>query len=199
MIDAEAVTDGHRPRLPWNGKDFYVTIGDRPWEDAERYGYVSAGGGETYRKPLENLFPGGRVFLYKPYPVKGYVGVGIVREKSRPVTEFDVEVDGQRVPILEAPLAEPEPIVHDADNPELREHLVRIEWLRTRPVEEAVGQSGLFTNQVPVCKLRDQETIEYLEQAFEVEAATSDESQAPAEAPSPRPRPWRLADLVPGA
>ena len=166
MVDAEVVTNGHAPRPPWNGRDFYVTIGDRPWEDAERYGYVAAGGGEIYTKPLENLFPGARVFLYKPYPVKGFVGVGIVKEKSRPVTEFNVEVDGQRRLIVEAPLADPEAVRHDADDPERCEHLVRVEWLKTRPVENAVWQSGLFTNQVPACKLRDQETIEYLEQAF---------------------------------
>lgn len=182
MIDAEVVAEAQGPRPPWNGRDFYVTIGDRPWEDAARYGYVAAGGGEVYTKPLENLFPGSRVFLYKPYPVKGFVGVGIVREKSRPVGEFQVEVDGQTVPILEAPLTDSEALVHDADDPALREHLVRVEWLRTRPVEEAVWQPGLFTNQVPVCKLRDQATIEHLEQAFELDAATNEQTQAPAEA-----------------
>lgn len=166
MADVEAVGDGHKPTPTWNGRDFYVTIGDRSWEDSERYGYVAAGGGATYTRPLENLFPGARVFLYKPYPVKGFVGVGIVEEKSRPVTEFEVEVDGKRVPILEAPLADFQAVAHDADNPELCEHLVRVEWLKTRAVDEAVWQSGLFTNQVTACKLRDPKTIEYLEDAF---------------------------------
>ena len=45
------------------------------------------------------------------------------------MTEFEVEVDGQKMPILEAPLAEPEKVTHDADDPELCEHLVRVEWL----------------------------------------------------------------------
>ena len=179
MADAEAVTDVHRPRPQWNGRDFYVTIGDRPWKDAHRYGFVSAGGGETYTKPLDNLFPGARVFLYKPYPVKGYVGVGIVMDKSRPVTEFEVEVDGRRVPIVEVSLAEPEAVLHDADDLERREHLVRMDWLATRPIEQAVWQSGLFTNQVTVCKLRDQETITYLEQAFGLEPTPSTEPEAP--------------------
>ena len=166
LVDAEPVTSELTTRPKWNGRDFYVTIGDRPWEDPRRYGFVAAGGGDTYTKPLEGLFPGARVFLYKPHPVKGYVGVGIVKEKARPVTEFEVEVDGQRVPILQAPLADAEPIVHDADNPGLCEHLVRVDWLRTRPTEEAIWQPGLFTNQVTVCRLRDLETIEYLQQAF---------------------------------
>jgi uncharacterized protein with ParB-like and HNH nuclease domain/predicted transport protein len=174
MADVEpAVTDGQPASPPWNGRDFYVTIGDRPWDDAERYGFVAAGGGDVYTKPLENLYPGARVFLYKPNPVKGYVGVGIVKEKARPVTEFYVEVDGQRLPILEAPLVEPEKVAHDADDPQLREHLVRVEWLATRPVEDAVWQPGLFTNQITACKLRDPDTIEHLEVAFGLEADAS--------------------------
>ena len=166
MADAEAVTDGSTPTPQWNGRDFYVTIGDRSWEDARRYGFISAGGGEFWTKPLERLFAGARVFLYKPYPVKGYVGVGIVKEKARPVTEFEVEVDGERLPILDASLAEPDKVRHDADDPDLREHLVRIEWVETRPLEEAAWRTGLFTNQIPVCKLRDRDTIEFLEDAF---------------------------------
>jgi hypothetical protein len=169
MADAEPVTGGRRAAPPWNGRDFYVTIGDRCWEDAERYGFVAAGGGEVYTKPLEKLFAGARVFLYKPYPVQGYVGVGIVKEAARPVTEFEVDVDGERVPILEAPLTEPEKITHDALNPQLQEHLARVEWIKTRPLEDAAWQPGLFTNQVPACKLRDRETIDYLEQAFSLE------------------------------
>lgn len=175
MVDAQAVTNGSRPRAAWNGRDFYVTIGDRAWQDAERYGFVSAGGGEFYTKPLEKLFPGARVFLYKPYPVKGYVGVGIVKEKVRPVTEFQVEVDGKEMPILEAPLAEPEKLNHDAHNPELSEYLVRVEWQKTRPLTEAAWQPGLFTNQIPACKLRDRETIEYLEGAFGLQKAAAPE------------------------
>ena len=172
MADAEAVSEG-KPGRKWNGRDFYVTIGDRSWDDARTYGFVAAGGGDFYIKPLERLFPGARVFLYKPYPVKGYVGVGIVKEKSLPVIEFEVEVNGQKVPILEAPLAEPEKVTHDADNPALCEHLVRVEWVKTRPTGEAAWQAGLFTNQIPVCKLRDQDTIEYLEEAFSLKDMSS--------------------------
>ncbi len=178
MIDAEAVENGSTSKPTWNGRDFYVTIGDRSWQDSERYGFVSAGGGEIYTKPLENLFAGARVFLYKPYPVKGYVAVGIVTEPAQAVSEFEVDVDGQRIPILEAPLAEPDKLKHDVDNPELRETLVRVEWLKTRPIEQTVWQPGLFTNQVTACKLRDRDTIEYLEDAF---GLNDEETTAPIE------------------
>ena len=84
----------------------------------------------------------------------------------RPVTDFEVEVDGGKAPILKAPLAEPERLARYADDPARREQLVRVEWLKTRPAEEAAWQTGLFTNQVPVSKLRDRDTIEFLEDAF---------------------------------
>jgi hypothetical protein len=111
------------------------------------------------------------------HPVKGYVGVGIVKEKvtPTPVSEFSVEVDGQQMPILEAPLANPEKVRHDAGNPELCEYMVRVKWLKSRPVEEAVWQAGLFTNQIPVCQLRYPETIEYLEEAFGLESSSPPE------------------------
>jgi hypothetical protein len=41
-----------------------------------------------------------RVFAY--VPGNGYVGVGQVTEPARPVTEFQVDVGGERKPILEA-------------------------------------------------------------------------------------------------
>jgi uncharacterized protein with ParB-like and HNH nuclease domain/predicted transport protein len=175
MADVEAVADG-KPSLSWNGRDFYVTIGDRSWEDASRYGFVAAGGGPFWTKPLEKLFPGARVFLYKPHPVQGYVGVGIVKERIQPVREFEAQVEGSNMPILKAALAEPEKLSHDANDPELCEYLVRVEWLAVRPVEDAAWQAGLFTNQMPVCRLRDSDTIEFLEAAFGVRKGPSYES-----------------------
>ena len=139
-------------------------------------GSVSAGGGSFWSKQLDQLFVGARVFLYKPSPVKGYVGVGFVRETSKPVTEFEVEVDGQRRPVLETPLAEPDKLARDVEDPELREHLVRVDWVEARSLDAAVWQTGLFTNQMPVCKLRDRETIEYLEEAFGLRADAAESS-----------------------
>jgi hypothetical protein len=101
------------------------------------------------------------------------VGVGIVKESVRPVTEFEVDVDGQVRSILDAPLDDAEKVTHDSDSPALCEQLVRVEWLATCPLDDAIWQTGLFTNQIPACKLRDRETIEFLEGAFGVEAAVA--------------------------
>lgn len=48
---------------PWNG-EYYVSFGpgeSRPWEDARKYGYISAGGGSWYTQTLKLLSPGDRV------------------------------------------------------------------------------------------------------------------------------------------
>ncbi len=59
----------------WNG-EFYVCFGEEPhrrWNDAMKYGFVSAGGGDRYVRPLRTLQPGNRVWV--SIPGRGYVGV----------------------------------------------------------------------------------------------------------------------------
>ena len=97
-----------RTRAPWNGRDFYVSFGEdghRDWEDARRYEFISGGGGKWYSGTLSLLEPGHRVFVN--IPQAGYVGVGIVTESVQPVDEFIVDVDGVKMPVLEAPLNAP--------------------------------------------------------------------------------------------
>ena len=66
-------------REPWNGRDWNVSFGEFPdqrvWEDARRYGFISAGGGVFYSRTLRSLPVGARVFVY--IPQAGYVGAGI--------------------------------------------------------------------------------------------------------------------------
>src|SRR5260370_11243278 len=71
---------------PWNQRDFYFSFGgeSRDWEDARKYGFVSAGGGLWYTRTLRQLQPGHRVFVH--VPEHGYVGVGTV---TRPATRAD--------------------------------------------------------------------------------------------------------------
>ena len=91
---------------PWNG-EFYVSFGQgerRDWEDARRYGFISAGGGTWYSNTLNMLAEGDRVWVN--IPRTGYVGVGIVtgerqrldtfRVDGKPLTELDTRMDYQR-------------------------------------------------------------------------------------------------------
>jgi hypothetical protein len=163
-----------KDREPWNGQDFYVCFGDgtaegegvhRSWEDARRYGFVSAGGGKWYSKPMEKLFPGARVFVN--IPKHGYVGVGRVTEGAVPVSEFTVQYDGSEVPLLEAPLSiEGEKMKANATDPDKREWMVRVDWIKAVPKAEAYWEKGMFANQLAACKLRNRFTLDLLVEHF---------------------------------
>ncbi len=151
---------------PWNGKDYYVAIGEdgsRSWEDCRTYGFVCAGGGRKWSGALDNLAPGARVFAY--VPGKGYVGVGTVEETAVPVRNFRVSVNGESTPILEAPLQAPS-MDHDADDLELSEYAVRVKWEKTVPTDQAIRESGMFANPMVVCKLRSKFTLDRLTDGF---------------------------------
>jgi hypothetical protein len=87
---------------PWNGRDFYVIQGrldqeaDR-WETARRYGLLSAGGGSWYWKPLRNLVPGSRAFIY--VGGAGYVGLGEITGEMIPARDAIVDVNGTPHPL----------------------------------------------------------------------------------------------------
>jgi hypothetical protein len=167
-----------KPRPPWNKQDFYVAFGEsddpnhdrRRWEDAVKYGFISAGGGLWFSRTLEQLFPGARIFVY--IPKTGYVGVGTVTETSQRVQDFKVEVDGKIVPILEAPLVAKQ-LGKGADDPEKSEYLVRVQWIKTLSRDEAIREKGLFANQNSAAKLRHQFTLERLVEAFDLDQEDS--------------------------
>lgn len=167
-VGASAPGKGKRER--WNGRDFYVCLGEsehRNWEDCIRYGFVSGGQGLRYRRRLEALFPGARVFVH--IPGAGYVGVGEVTEKAQRVRDFTVQVDGKNLPILEAPDLKAPHMDDNADDPEKSEYLVRIEWARKRPREEAIWETGMFAVPHVTCKLRNRFTLDRLIERFGLE------------------------------
>lgn len=160
----------------WNGRDYYVIQGtddgernDR-WEIAKRYGLLNAGGGSWYWKPLRNLTPGMRVFAY--VGKVGYVGVGIVTGEMRPAREVTVEVGGREVSLLDAP-AVGERIRESAasTDEEVTEMVVPVRWEVAVDQSEAVLEPGLFSSQVTACKLKDERTIELVEERFGLEPA----------------------------
>jgi hypothetical protein len=145
---AEAKVTEKREKLPWNG-EYYVSFGHsekgRQWEDARKYGFISAGGGEWYSRTLSILEPGGRIWVN--VPKTGYVGVGIVKEGPVRSADFLVQdQSGKQVPITTVPLKGN--LEHPADNPaNTEEYLVRVEWIKTVPLREAVSEKGFFGNQ----------------------------------------------------
>lgn len=150
----------------WNGRDWYVSLGigeRRTWEDCQKYGFISAGGGRWYSNTLRLLPIGARVFVC--IPRCGYVGVGIVKDTVVKVRDFKVNVDGIEKPILDMPLKALK-MGENADDPDRSEYLVRVEWLKTVQADNAVWEKGMFANQNSACKMRSTFTIERLVQNF---------------------------------
>jgi hypothetical protein len=137
------------PREPWNG-EFYVSFGGgRPWEDARKFGYISAGGGSWYSQTLKLLSPGDRVWV--KIPKTGYVGVGRVAERVQPVGTLMVPTpSGPRAALEVLPNAKR--LREVADDVEKAEQFMRVDWLDTVPETEAFRESGLFGNQNTVCQ-----------------------------------------------
>ena len=165
-----AGTSRNRSR-PWNGRDFYVVLGraergDHRWEIAERYGLLNAGGGSKYWRHLERLEVGKRVFAY--VAKAGYVGIGQVTGEMSPARDAEVQIDGQRQPLLDQPDLNATWRNNAAsEDREKTEMVVPVKWLvDTRTVEQAIREKGLFANQNVVCKLRDDHTIQTVASAL---------------------------------
>lgn len=169
-VEAEVrATRGQRSGETWNGTDFYVAFGEgesRNWEDARKYGFISAGGGTWFTRTLKVLTPGVRVWACVPN--EGYVGVGVVRSESTPVRDFGIQIDGKERPLLELPLRATA-MNHDVDDPERSEHVVAVDWIKTLPIEDAVWEKGMFANQNSACKLRNRFTLDRLYEVFGIE------------------------------
>jgi hypothetical protein len=157
-----------RNRASWNGTDYYVSFGEGParhWGDAVNYGFISAGGTKWFSNTLFQLHPGARIFVL--IPKQGYVGVGIVKEDAVPVKDFLVDLNGAPTPILNMPNLPPE-MDRQVDDMERCEYLVRVEWIKTLPMDQGIWEKGMFANQNSACKLRSQFTIERLTEIFQL-------------------------------
>ncbi|MYH44352.1 MAG: hypothetical protein F4017_11695 [Acidimicrobiaceae bacterium] len=200
QVEAESRRASRTKRRPWNGTDFYIALGRAGmmyrWELASKYGLLSAGG----RSRLRNLKPGTRVFAYMPG--SGYVGIGRVTGQMIPARVAEVEIDGERQPLLDQPhpdeewarrprprhrrrqglLDQPHPDEEWAEraestDPDVIEMVVPVEWLAPESIREpdqAFREKGLFASQLTVCKLRDEHTIKAVESAFALASQDAD-------------------------
>jgi hypothetical protein len=149
-------TGAKKQKVPWNGRDWYVSFGEdggwRDWDDAQLYGFVSAGGGPWYIGTIKKLPVGGCVFVN--LPGKGYVGVGVVTREAVPARDFTVSVNGHHVPFTEAPHSAPELTTRAAllDDDET-EWIVSVRWLATVPRDQAISFKGRYGNQNSATRL----------------------------------------------
>jgi len=135
---------------PWNG-EYYVSFGEeegRKWDDARKYGFISAGGGPWYTKTLSLLSTGDRVWVNIPHT--GYVGVGIVTEAVQQAKDVVFNNENVQTPMKDLPLLGK--YFYSEDDPENAEYVVKVQWLKTVATSKAVKEIGFFGNQNSVCR-----------------------------------------------
>lgn len=136
----------------WNGEfyaNFFEAPGEAPgggflrsWDDARKYGFISAGGARVYWHPLLMLEPGDRVWV--KIPGSGFVGCGVVSASASPASS--VTICGE--PFFSLPLS----AEYCRSRPmEDGEYIVLVKWLFTAPMSEAVLKSEYHNEQV-VCR-----------------------------------------------
>lgn len=151
---------------PTSARDYYVSFGDddtRNWEDARAHGFITAGGGSWYARSLTQLSRGDRVFAYMPGT--GYIGVGTVTQPAIRAAELLVTVDGEPRPLRDAPVRAPGMWRHEGDA-SLEEYAVGVDWISTRPTDQAIWDAELFSNSNIVCRLRHEPTRQRLATEF---------------------------------
>lgn len=156
-----------RAQVAWNG-EFYANYGGehRSWDDARKYGFISAGGGDWFSRTLKLLQPGGRVWVNRPG--MGYVGVAEVLGPPVPVTEFKVETSQGLRPYLEVGNVS-ERMASYAREPDRMEYFVPVRWLKTVDERDAIRETGLFGNQNSAAKPTAPgwiSTVNYLKDRF---------------------------------
>lgn len=92
-----------------------------------------------------------------------------MKETTQRIRDFVVEVNGTATPLLSAPLDNTN-IGGGSDDEDLSEYVVRVDWIKTLPKEQAIWKKGMFANQNTAARLRDPFTLETLIDAFALAA-----------------------------
>ncbi|WP_292039550.1 MULTISPECIES: endonuclease NucS domain-containing protein [unclassified Brevundimonas] len=142
---------GTRESEPWNG-EFYASFGEgsaRSWDEARKYGFISAGGGAWYSNTLNLLEQGDRIWVRAPK--QGFIGVGEVTGPRLSISELVIQTpEGERAAADVLTGAHYHRMFED--DPERAEYFIPVRWLHTVALNEAVDEIGLFGNQNTVCK-----------------------------------------------
>ncbi|PLX66796.1 MAG: hypothetical protein C0603_11390 [Denitrovibrio sp.] len=134
------------------------------WEDYLKYCFVSASGGPWYTKTLNALEPGNRIFAM--LPKAGYLGVGIVTEKSVPYKDFYIKSsDGVAIHISESDIRK-SICNSDPENLEQCGYYVKVDW--TKHITTPYWEKGLRANQNSAFVLRHKFTLDKLIDHFEI-------------------------------
>lgn len=166
LLDQEEVKDRavKKAQAPWSGY-YYVTGGaeeDRPWADMRDHGFFTASGKQFFTKRLDQLSVGDKVFYYQKK--NGYLGYGLIASEKLAATDFTLADGRQLVEVLPKSY-----LTENAGDPDNCAYVVGVDWQKTVPVNDARTFSGIFSNQNVVCKIRHQETVDFLKEQFDIQ------------------------------
>lgn len=153
----------------WNG-EYYVSFGEgeRYWEDAQKLGFISAGGGTWYSKTLSLLAVGDRIWVNIPHI--GYVGVGRVIETVKQAKDMVFTIEGTGKGFSE--ISTKGSYLYSPDDPDNAEYVVRVQWDKTVAENKAVRELGFFGNQNSVCRPKTEKwdyTVSRLKKLWDIE------------------------------
>lgn len=134
----------------WDGKSRFFNIGEMAgsgyqWDDCHEYSFICAGGGERYRKWMEQLKVGDIIYAY--VNGRGYVGIGTVTQKALPFREAKLD-DGQ--PLLNVGLVGE---YSDSEDNDTCDWIAFVKWEYAVEKNQAVRQGPI--SRLTTCRIYD--------------------------------------------
>ena len=145
-----------------NARRFTVEYGSgRSWEDARKYGFVSAYGDDGTR--LNNINVGDIIFCH--IAGVGFVGIGICTSSEIPASSFTVSDGGIIKNILDCDWVDREArAVIDPVN----EYFMGIKWIYTVPVEDGYWEKGMTSIPMVAYTMTDETTHDKVLKHFNI-------------------------------
>ena len=109
---------------------------------------------------LKRLSAGDKIFAYQKGT--GYIGYGEVTGSAQMIKDFIVEKENK--PLSE--LVTASRATENLSDPNMAEWAIPVNWIKTFPLSDAKTFKGVFANQNIVCKLRHEETVNFLIREF---------------------------------
>jgi len=153
------------PGFDYQSGIYYYNVGQGPhrlWADYRKYGFVSAGQGKRWARAICR-FNEGDIFVAH-LKGKGYVGVGEIIKKARPIRE--VKIAGRALVSLPLQCRQ---MGDNIDSDEKCEYVALVRWNKSVAEKDAIKSRGFFTSTHVHATLKNQpKTRAYLEKAFKV-------------------------------
>ena len=135
-----------------NARRFTVEYGSgRSWEDARKYGFVSAYGDDGTR--LNNINVGDIIFCH--IAGVGFVGIGICTSSETPASSFTVSDGGIIKNILDCDWVD---IEARATIDTANEYFIGVKWIYTVPVEDGYWEKGMTSIPMVAYTMTDETT-----------------------------------------